>query len=166
LQLIDTADRAYNFQVHVVTPENHLDAPQTQIAFALAGFEDLTKMLGLYRVGLYYDVEYVALVGPRGDGDERLPANLMRYDVSLAKTLVDPKTPLVADFTVFFETFGETNLDGTRPGHTDLTFTPGIRFNPTGRAERAWWVQVGIEFPVTGPRLFNERVLLTLIRDF
>ncbi len=90
----------------------------------------------------------------------------MRYDVSIAKTLTDSKTPMIADFTVFLETFGATNLDGPRSGHTDISFTPGIRFNPTGRVEKAWWVQTGIEFPVTGARPFNERIFVAVIHDF
>jgi hypothetical protein len=165
-QLLDTADWAFNLQVHAVTPETHLDVHQTELAFALAGFNDLTHTLGLRRVGLYYDAEYVALIGPRGAGDERRPANLMRYDVSVAKTLVEPTVPLVTDFTVFVEAFGETELDGSNSGRTLVTFTPGIRFNPTGREEKARWVQAGVEFPVTRPRPFNERVLLAVIHDF
>ncbi len=47
LQLIDTNDRAYNFQIHVITPQSHVDAAQTELAFTLAGFEDLTDTLGL-----------------------------------------------------------------------------------------------------------------------
>jgi hypothetical protein len=166
LQLIDTADHAYNFQVHVVTPQSRLDFPQTEMAFTLAGFEDLTNTLGLSRVGLYHDIEYATLFGPRGEGEDRRPANLLRYDVSIAKTLVDSKTPLLADFTVFLETYGVTSLDGAHSGRTELSLTPGFRFNPTGRQEKAWWVQVGLECPVTGPRPFNERVLLAIIHDF
>ena len=165
-QLVDTADRAYNFQVHVVTPNSRLDTVQTELAFTLAGFEDLTKTLGLYRVGLYHDIEYVTLVGPRDAGAERRAANELRYDVSLAKTLVEGNVPLVADFTVFVEAFGQTELDGSHSGRTAFSFTPGLRFNPTGREEKAWWVQAGIEFPVTGPRPFNERVFLAIIHDF
>jgi hypothetical protein len=177
-QLIDTADRAYNFQIHVVTPDSTLDAPQTELAFTLAGFEDLTKTLGLRRVGVYYDVEYVSLIGPRGltpsaggddsspDGAGRRPGSLFRYDVSVAKTFVDPTVPLIGDFTAFVETFAETQLDGSRSGNTLVSFTPGVRFNPTGREEKAWWVQAGVEFPVSGPRPFNERVLLEIIHDF
>ncbi len=166
LQLIDTADSAYNFQVHVLTPNRHLDAEQTELAFTLAGFEDLTKTLGLNRVGLYHHIEYATLLGPHGEGVERGPSNLLRYDVSVAKTLTEPTTPIVGDFTVFLETFGATELDGRNSGRTQVTFTPGVRFNPTGRAEKAWWIQAGIEFPVTGPRPFNERVLLSVIHDF
>jgi len=165
-QLIDTADRAYNFQIHAITPSRHLDAEQTELSFALAGFEDLTKTLGLHRVGLYHDIEYVTLLGPRGAGDERRAANEVRYDVSLAQTLVEGNVALVADFTVFVEAFGQTELDGSHSGRTEFSFTPGFRFNPTGREEKAWWVQAGIEFPVTGPRPFNERVFLEIIHDF
>ncbi|HEX5270844.1 MAG TPA: hypothetical protein VFW33_10170, partial [Gemmataceae bacterium] len=173
-QLIDTADCAFNFQVHVITPESHLDEHQTGLAFTLAGFEDLTKTLGLYRFGLYQHVEYVSLIGPRGvtgeaggggeEGDvarppeERRPASLLRYDVSVAKTFVDPNVPLVGDLTAFVEAFAETELDGSHSGSTAVTLTPGIRFNPTGREERPWWVQAAVEFPVSGPRAFNERV--------
>jgi hypothetical protein len=165
-QLIDTADRAYNFQIHAITPNRHLDAEQTELAFAVAGFEDLTETLGLHRVGLYHDIEYVTLLGPRGAGDERRAANEIRYDVSLAKTLVEGNVAWLADFTVFVEAFGETELDGSRSGRTAFSFTPGFRFNPTGREEKAWWVQVGIEFPVTGPPPFNERVFVAIIHDF
>jgi hypothetical protein len=165
-QLIDTADRAYNFQLHAITPNRHLDAEQTELSFALAGFEDLTKTLGLHRVGLYHDIDYVTLIGPRGAGEERRAANAVRYDVSLAKTLVEGNVALVADFTVFLEAFGQTELDGAHSGRTEFSFTPGFRFNPTGREEKAWWVQAGVEFPVTGPRPFNERVFLEVIHDF
>ncbi|HMF12632.1 MAG TPA: hypothetical protein VKE94_10010 [Gemmataceae bacterium] len=165
-QLLDTADRAYNFQIHVVTPNRHLDADQTALGFALAGFEDLTNTLGLHRVGLYHDVEYVAFLGPREAGDERRAANELRYDVSLAKTLVEGNVPLVADLTVFVEAFGQTELDGSHSGRSTFSFTPGFRFNPTGREEKAWWIQAGIEFPVTGPLPFNERVFVAVIHDF
>ncbi len=169
LQLIDEADRAYNFQIHVVTPDNSLRASQTELSFALAGFEDLTETFGLRRVGLYYDVEYVSLIGPRlaGPGpDDRGPTGLLRYDVSAAKTFVGPTVPLVADFTVFVEAFAETGLDGSRSGSTLVSLTPGLRFNPTGREEKAWWVQAGVEFPLSGPRPFNERVHLAIVHDF
>ncbi len=166
LQLIDTADRAYNFQARVITPSTRIEAAQTELAFTFAGFEDLTKTVGLERVGLYHHIEYAALIGPRGPDEDRRPTGLLRYDVSVAKTLVDPTVPLIGDFTVFLEAFGQTDLDGARSGRTAISFTPGIRFNPTGREEKAWWIQAGVEFPVTGPRPFNERVLLSLTRDF
>lgn len=166
LQLIDTAVRAYNFQFHVVTPNSNIDAAQTELAFTLAGFEDLTKTLGLERVGVYHHIEYVALLGPRGLEEDLRPSSLFRYDVSVAKTLVNPTVPLVGDFTVFLEAFGQTTLNGSRSGLTDFSFTPGIRFNPTGREEKAWWIQAGVEFPVTGPRPFRERFLLSIVRDF
>jgi hypothetical protein len=166
LQLLDTADCAQNFQIHVITPNSHLNAPQTELAFTLAGFEDLTN-LGLRRVGLYHHIEYASLLGPRREEPDVIrPANLLRYDLSLAKTLIDPDVPLIGDFTVFFETFAETELDGSHSGRTQVTFTPGIRFNPTGREEKAWWVQTAIEFPVSGPRPFNERIFLEIIHDF
>jgi len=171
-QLIDTEDTAVNFQLRVLTPQAHLDESQTTLAPLLAGFNDLTKY-GLYRTGLYYTFEYDALIGPRGQEPESpglapglRASSAITYSAALAKTLVDPEVPLVGDFTLFVEAFGTTNLNGGQRGDTYFSFTPGIRMNLAGREEKAWWLQGGVEIPVTGPRPFDMGVRISLIHDF
>ena len=171
-QLIDTTDTAVNVQLRVVTPSAHLEDRQTTLGFVFAGFNDLTKH-GLCRTGLYYHVEYDALLGPRDAEPEAegLPpvqraSSRITYSVALAKTLVDPEVPLIGDFTVFLEAFGATDLNGTKSSQTFFSFTPGVRMNLSGREEKAWWLQTGYEIPVTGPRAFNYGFRIALIRDF
>ena len=171
-QLIDTADTAINFQLRVLTPNSRLDERQTTLGFVFAGFNDLTSK-GLCRMGLYYHFEYQSLLGPRGEEPEaeglppgQRPSGRITYSAALAKTLVEPKVPLFGDFTVFVESFGSTDLNGSRSGQTYFSFTPGVRTNLTGREEKAWWLQTGFEIPVTRQRSNDMGFRISLIRDF
>ena len=60
--------------------------------------------LGLYRVGLYYSALFDNYAGPHAVGATQSD---VQYDVTVAKTLTRPDTPLIGNFTVFLETFAQ-----------------------------------------------------------
>jgi hypothetical protein len=160
VQLVDTAESSYSFNVRVSSPNRGTGERQTKFSYGLAGFEDLTRRLGLYRVGLYYDVLFDSLAGPGEPGARR---NDISYDVSVAKTLTEPDTALIGDFTLFLETFALSALDGGDPGHTMLSFTPGARFNLGGHN----WLMGGVDIPVNlAPKPFDAIYRMTYIKNF
>jgi hypothetical protein len=166
LQLISTADCSYSFNSQVIAPDPSLGTHQTTISYGLAGFNDLTK-LGLYRVGLYYSVLFDSLDGHHAIGATRAD---VQYDVSVAKTLTRPATPLIGNFTVFLEAFAQTNLDGAHDDSTLVTLTPGIRFN---LGKPGWpgfgldnWVMFGTDMPVSGPKPWDAIYRFTYIKNF
>ncbi|HEV2550455.1 MAG TPA: hypothetical protein VGU20_24290 [Stellaceae bacterium] len=62
--LIDTELTSLSAQVRVDSPNRSLpNNTQTSIPYALAGFNDLYPLLGLYRTGLYYSFVYQELLG-------------------------------------------------------------------------------------------------------
>lgn len=160
VQLVDTAESSYSFNVRVTSPNRGTGERQTKFSYGLAGFEDLTRGLGLYRVGLYYSVLFDSLAGPGEAGAQR---NDISYDVSVAKTLTEPDTPVIGDFTLFLETFSQSALDGNDPGRTTLSFTPGTRFNLGGHN----WLMGGVDIPVNlAPQPFNAIYRMTYIKNF
>jgi hypothetical protein len=133
----------------------------------LAGFEDLACRLNLNRVGLYYSVLFDSLAGPRAPGAKQ---NDVSYDISIAKTLTDPDTPFLGNFTVFVENFAETRLDGDHAGRTFVSITPGIRFN-LGKSNRINfgldnWLMLGVDIPVAGPKPWDAIYRFTYIKNF
>jgi hypothetical protein len=166
VQLISTADSSYSFNFQAIAPDNGLGQHDTTISYGLAGFEDLTR-LGLYRVGLYYSALFDSIDGPHGVGATQAD---VQYDITIAKTLTRPDMPLLGNFTVFLETFAQTNLDGQFDDRTLVTLTPGIRFN-LGKAP---WpgmgldnsVLFGTDIPVAGPRPYDAVFRFTYIKNF
>jgi hypothetical protein len=166
LQLISTADSSYSFNFQVNAPDPSLGQHQTTWSYGLAAFEDLTG-LGLYRVGLYYSALFDSLDGPHAAG---ATLNDVQYDITIAKTLTRPDTPLVGNFTVFLEAFAQTNLDGQLKDRTLVSLTPGIRFN---LGKLGWpgfgldnWVMGGVDIPVSGPHPWDAIYRLTYIKNF
>jgi hypothetical protein len=68
VQLISTAESSYTFNFQVIAPDNSLGQHQTTFSYGMAGFEDLTHRLGLYRVGLYYSFLFDSLDGTHAVG--------------------------------------------------------------------------------------------------
>lgn len=142
-QLVDTATASYSTQIRVSVPNKGLGQAQTTIGYYLAGWQDVRAWLpALGRVGLYYSFQYDNLQGPAPAGALR---NAISYDVSLARTWTDARTPVVGDLTTFVEAYGTTALDGDSAGKTVLSLTPGVRF---------WFVPrnsltVGVELPIS-----------------
>ncbi len=175
LQLVDTYDSAFNVQFRVTAPSPETgvflsefgpvveeENKQTGLLFTFAGFEDLTRSLGLERVGLSYHFTYGTFVGP---GPAEDPRNAIIYATSLAKTFREPDARFLADFTTFTEVFGATILDGENEGRTAITLTPGLRWN-LAREESPWWFMAGVQFPITGPRPFDYTASIALIHWF
>jgi hypothetical protein len=180
VQLISTPDSSYTFNFQVISPNVSLGVHETTFSYGSAGFQDLTPF-GLYRVGLYGSVLFDTGMGPSNTvGDiffkpfNKPPAitvrNDVQYDLTIAKTLTRPDTPLIGNFSVFVETFAQTNLDGNRPGTTLVTITPGVRFN-LGKAK---WnnigidnsIMFGVDLPVSGPRAVDAIYRFTYIKNF
>ena len=166
LQLISTADSSYSFNFQAAAPDNGIGQHQTTLSYGLAGFEDLTR-LGLYRVGLYGSVFFDSLAGPHAAGAK---LDDVQYDVTIAKTLTSPKTPYFGNFTVYEETFAQTDLDGSTSGHTIVTVTPGVRFNlgkmPGTKLGIDNWVLFGVDLPVSGPPPFDATYRFSYIKNF
>jgi hypothetical protein len=166
VQLISTANSSYSFNFRFISPQTWLGQDTTTISYGIAGFEDLTP-LGLYRVGLYGSVLFDTLAGPTPAGATR---NDVQYDLTLAKTLTKPDTPLIGNFTLFVEHFAQTNLDGAVPGRTLVTITPGVRFNlgklPGIKFGLDNWILFGADIPVSGPVPWDATYRLTYIKNF
>jgi hypothetical protein len=180
VQLISTPDSSYTFNFQVISPNVSLGVHETTFSYGSAGFEDLTRF-GLDRVGLYGSVLFDSGVGPSNTiGDvffkpfDKPPATTVRNDVqyvlTLAKTLTRPDTPLIGNFTLFAENFAQTNLDGNHAGTTQVTVTPGVRFN-LGKPK--WnnigidnWLMFGVDVPVAGPRAESAIYRFTYIKNF
>ena len=93
----------------------------------------------------------------------------MQYDVTIAKTLTRPDTPLVGNFTVFLENFYQSDLDGSTSGHTVATLTPGVRFN-LGKIQGVKlgldnWLMFGVDIPVAGPASLRRHLPLHLHKE-
>ena len=167
LQLISTPDSSYSFNFQASAPDNGIGQHQTVLSYGLAGFEDLTNRLELYRVGLYYSALVDTFAGPGASGARH---NDVQYDVTLAKTLTRPNTPLVGNFTVFLENFYQSDLDGSTSGHTVATLTPGVRFN-LGKVQGSHlgldnWLMFGVDVPVAGPVPYDATYRFTYIKNF
>jgi hypothetical protein len=166
VQLISTANSSYSFNFQFISPQTWLGQDATTISYGMAGFEDLTP-LGLYRVGLYGSFLFDTLAGPTPAGTTR---NDVQYDVTLAKTLTKPDTPLIGNFTLFVENFAQTALDGAVPGRTLVTITPGVRFNlgklPGIKFGIDNWILFGTDIPVSGPVPWAATYRLTYIKNF
>ena len=167
LQLISTPESSYSFNFQASAPDEGIGQHQTTLSYGLAGFEDLTHRLGLYRVGLYYSALFDTFAGPGAAGAKH---DDVQYDVTIAKTLTRPDTPWVGNFTVFLENFAQTDLDGTTSGHTVVTLTPGVRFN-LGKCQGVKlgldnWLMFGVDIPVAGPVPYDATYRFTYIKNF
>jgi hypothetical protein len=83
-------------------------------------------------------------------------------NVALGQTLTRHDAALLGDFTYYVsanlrQEFGENSSD-----HTFLTLTPGVRTN----LPREWSFLAGYEFPIVGPKPFDDRVIFVLERDW
>jgi hypothetical protein len=167
VQLISTPDTSITYNFQYITPAAGLGQHQTTISNGFAGFEDLTCTLGLYRVGLYYSALFDSFVGP---GTVGMRHSDVQYDVSIAKTFTRPDTPLIGNFTLFVETFAQTDLDGSNAGHTLASITPAVRFN-LGKLQNNNigidnWLMGGVDLPICGPRPWNAIYRVTYIKNF
>jgi hypothetical protein len=158
-QLIDTELTSLAMQFRVNEPNQSIGTTQTSRQIALAGFNDLNALVGLYRTGLYYSVAYESLVGKHANGAR---TSDIAYDISLAKTLTKPTEPVFGNLTAFIEALATTDLDGSRASRTVATVTPGMRF---------WFypensLTLGGDIPVTGPHPFGGVFRATYILNF
>jgi hypothetical protein len=167
VQLIDTETSSYSFNFRAIAPDRGIGMKQTTFSYGLAGFEDLGYWLNLNRVGLYYSALFDSLEGARAPGAKQ---NDVQYDITVAKTLTSPETPFLGTFTVFVESFAQTDLDGANAGHTLMEITPGIRFN-LGKLEGVHfgkdnWILFGTDIPLAGPKPYDAIYRLSYIKNF
>jgi len=158
VQLVDVPGSSYALTVRASMPDTGVGVHQTDVSFALAGWQDLTK-IGLYRTGLYFHVQEETYAGPGEAGAKR---NDITYDVTLAKTWTKPDMPVFGNFTTFVEGYGVTTLDGASEGETTITVTPGIRTT-------LWHnnvIMAGADIPVSNPHPYGVIYRLTYIINF
>jgi len=153
LQLVDTACAAANFQVSLNEPgrEDLLDH-RLFLGMALAGFRDLGARFGL-QGSAGFNI-------PLGSSHEAGGDVELTYAVALTKTLTDD-LPWLGHFTPFVELAGATDL-GITERHTLITILPGAEWEVV----RRWWLALGVEVPLTGPRPFDLGVHFSVIRAF
>ena len=157
LQLADTANTSYAFNLKMAAPNSGLGEHQTLTSFALAGWHNL-RPLGLGRMGLYWHLQEETLLGPRVPGARQ---NDLTYDLSLAQTWTGAGEPLGL-LSTFVETYAKTDLDGHHPGRTVVTLTPGVR---TTLAHHHV-VMFGVDFPLNDPKPYDQLYRLTYIYSF
>lgn len=167
IQLVDTESSSYTFNFRIIAPDRGIGETQTTLSYGIAGFEDLAYWVELHQVGLYYSVLFDSLAGPSQPGARQ---NAVSYDLSVARTLTSPETPLVGNFTVFLETFAQTDLDGDHTGRTNVSITPGVRFNlgklPGINFGRDNSLLFGADIPVTGPHPWDATYRFSYIKNF
>jgi hypothetical protein len=166
-QLIDTESSSYALQLKWTAPNEALGSYQTTFAYQVAGFEDLAYWFGLERTAFYWSVVLDSYEGPGVAGAKR---NDCAYDITLAKTITDKKTPLLGNLTFFVENYATTDLDGSHDGRTLVTLTPGIRFN-LGRFERANigkdnCILFGVDIPVSTYQPWDALYRFSYIKNF
>lgn len=157
MQWVDTATSSLAATLRAGLPNHELGETETTISVAVAGWQDLAP-LGLKRLGLYYHVQEETLAGPGPAGSRR---NDLTYAISLAKTWTSPES-FFGNATIFVESYGRTDLDGSDSGHTLVTVTPGIRATFAHRHI----LMAGVEFPITEPRPYERLVRLSYIYNF
>ncbi len=158
-QLIDTPTTSISLQGRALEPNRSIGQTQTELTYALGGFNDLQALLNLNRVGLYYSVQLDDFVGNRKPGQRY---NDVAYDISLAKTWTDPQTPVFGNLTTFLEAFATSDLSGTTSSTTVATLTPGVRF---------WFLpanslMLGVDLPITNPKPNDYAFRATYILNF
>jgi hypothetical protein len=158
-QLADTYATSFAFQTRVSEPNRGIGQTATTISPALAGFQDLQTFLGLERIGLYESIGLDSLSGPHVSGSRTSSAS---YDLSLARSWLEPAHDPVGNLTTFAELFATTDLNGPTPWHTAVTLTPGVRF---------WFAHensltLGVDFPLSHPRPFSALYRVTYIMTF
>jgi hypothetical protein len=160
LQLVENATQSYSFQSRVSAPNKGIGQTQTPLTFGLAGWQDVHAWIpALGRFGLYFSFQYEDLLGPHKAGATQ---NDVTYDVSIAETWTTPSTPVFGNLTTFLEAFGQTFLDGTNSGKTNVTLTPGVRF---------WFIPensftFGVDLPVSHAPAVHSVVRATYILNF
>ena len=167
LQLIDTESSSYSFNFKVVAPNQELGVTQTTVSYGVGGFEDLAYWFDFDRVGLYYSFLFDSFDGPGAVGGKRSDVG---YDVTLAKTVTDPETPLLGNLTLFVENYAQTDVDGSHGGRTYVSITPGIRFN-LGKIDRMNlgkdnWFMFGTDIPISDYKPWNALYRFTYIKNF
>ena len=119
-QLIDTESSSYSLNLKVVANQE-LGVTQTTFSYGLAGFEDLAYWFGWKKVGLYYSFLFDTFDGPAAAGAKH---NDIGYDITVAKTIAEPDTPLLGNLTFFVENYAQSNIDGSHDGRTLVSITP------------------------------------------
>jgi hypothetical protein len=167
VQLIDTESSSYSFNFKLAAPNQELGVTQSEFTYGLAGFEDLAYWFQLDRVGLYYSFVIDSYSGPVAAASK---LNDMGYDITLAKTVTSPDTPLLGNTTFFVENYAQTDLDGKHAGRTYVTVTPGVRLN-LGKCDRLNlgkdnWIMFGTDIPVSEYRPWADIYRFTYIKNF
>ncbi len=167
IQLIDTESSSYSLNLKAVAPNQELGITQTTFSYGLAGFEDLAYWFGLKRVGLYYSFLFDSFTGPGAAGAKRSDIG---YDITLAKTVTGPETPLLGSLTFFVENYAQTDLDGSYAGRTLVSVTPGVRFN-LGKSNGVKigqdnWILFGTDIPISEYKPWDALYRLTYIKNF
>jgi hypothetical protein len=166
-QLIDTESSSYAVQLKWTAPNEGLASYETTFNYQIAGFEDLDYWFGLKRTAFYYSLAFDSYEGPGVAGAKR---NDCVYDVTIAKTVTDKRTPLFGNLTFFVENYATTDMDGTHEGRTLVTITPGIRFN-LGKVDRLNigkdnCILFGTDIPVSGYQPWDALYRFTYIKNF
>lgn len=166
-QLVDTESSSYSLNFKAQAPNDELGTTQSTLSYGVAGFEDLAYWFHLDRVGLYYSFLFDSYTGPAEVGEKTLD---VAYDVTVAKTITSPDTPIFGTLTLFLENYAQTDLDGSHDGRTIVSITPGVRFNlgqyPCIKMGQGNWLLFGADLPVSDYHPWNTIYRVTYIKNF
>jgi hypothetical protein len=136
--------------VRVPTGVNVTGGDRTTLLPFVAFWTDLGAAVSL-RGGTGVDIA----VDHKKAADEVYVANL-----SLGQTLTRHDAAVLGDFTYYVAANFRQELGEHSSDHTFFTLTPGIRT----QVVRNWSLLVGYEFPIVGPKPFDDRVIMVLER--
>jgi hypothetical protein len=142
---------SFNLNVRVPTGERGLGNDRTTLNSYLAYWFD---------VGHGWSIRGAAGVDvPIDDKPDGRDASL-NFTLSIGQTITPHDVRFFGDFTYYLATNYQENL-GTRD-NAFISLTPGFRTH----LGNDWYLLGGVEFPVNGPRAFNERITFVLVKGF
>lgn len=128
-----------------------------------SGLTMISPGIGLWRdLGKCYALHgFFGLDIPIGGKDDDDPDTTVVYGTALTKTVTSKDTPYFGNLTFFVEFNGSSDI-GTDGDTTMVSILPGVRWN----LGHEFWLMPGIEFPVIGRDEFDNRVWLSVLKDF
>ena len=92
----------------------------------------------------------------------RAPDEVYVANLALGQTIRRHDTVLLSDFTYYLAANLQQEFGGHGNDQTFLTLTPGIRTH----LAREWYFLMGYEFPIVGPKPFDDRFIFVLEKDW
>ncbi|HLG28966.1 MAG TPA: hypothetical protein VI387_02040 [Candidatus Brocadiales bacterium] len=155
VMLMETKDVSFSLGTVVRTPTGgrSVGEGRTSLTPYLAFWKDLGMRIGLHS---YMGTEFQ--IGGFGLG---APDAIVQYGIAPSFTVTPKDTPYLGNLTFFGEVNGETSLGGA-DDQTKVNLLPGVRW----LLFKDFWVAGGYEFPITDRQEFDNRIWVSIYRDF